>query len=111
MRGEIGSTFKIDGGDGDQDFFPSPMIARRVSEPWFGGTLPRGQAYLLQLANGKHIGEYVAVTSRQVASLSDQLANGPWASVVVHRILQPGEGFSPTVEAAPAIGMAIIEAL
>lgn len=110
MRGQIGSTFKIDGGGGDQDFFGLPMTARRVSEPWFGDTLPRGEAYLLRLTSGKYVGDYIAVTSRQAASLSDQLAETPWVSVVVHRLLSPGEDFRPTLEAAPAIGMAVIEA-
>ncbi|MEG3148853.1 hypothetical protein U1769_03055 [Sphingomonas sp. ZT3P38] len=111
MRGEIGSTFKIDGGDGDQDFFGQPMIGLRVSEPWFTSTFPRGEAYPLRLISGRYVGEYVAITSRQVASLSDQLANSPWISVVVHRLLRPGEGFSATIETAPAIGMAAVEAL
>ncbi|QNA85208.1 hypothetical protein G4G27_15280 [Sphingomonas sp. So64.6b] len=111
MRGQINAIFRIDGGDGDQDFFGLSMLARRVSEPWFGGILLGEEAYLLLLISGRHAGEYIAVTSRQVASLSDQLANGPLASVVVHRLLQPGGNFAPTQESTPANGMAAIEAL
>ncbi|MBO9581162.1 MAG: hypothetical protein J7498_09760 [Sphingobium sp.] len=111
MRGQVGSIFRIDGGDGDQEFFGRTALARRVSEPWFTGTLPRGEAYLLQLTGGEYADEYIAVTSRQAASLSDQLKIGPWISVIVHRLADPGVGFVPTLESAPAIGMAVLEVL
>jgi len=109
MRGQIGSIFVIDGGDGDQDFFGSPMTARRVAPAWFTGILPRGEAYLLRISGGKYAGEYVAITSRLVESLSDQLRRSKWVSVVVHHVLEPGEGFRPTFESVPAIGMAAVQ--
>ena len=111
MRGSVGSLFKIDGGDGDPSFFDQAFTARRVEESWFSGTLPRGEAYLLRIESGNLSGEYIAITSRIVASLKDQLENNNWISVVIHFIRDPGVGFSPTLESAEAVGMAAIEAL
>lgn len=112
MRGDIGAFFRIDGGDGDQDFFGRSIITQRVAEPWFGGSLPGwGEAFLLRVVGGPRIGEYVAITSRLTDSLSVQLARGQWISVVVHRVLQPGPDFSADLESVPAIGMAAIELL
>ena len=92
-------------------FFGRSVIARRVSEPWFDGLLLREEAYLLLAMSAHEAGNYIAITSRQVASLSDQLATSAWASVVVHRLLKPGPGFKSDPEAVPAIGMAAVEVL
>jgi hypothetical protein len=104
MRGDIGSTWIVDGGDGDQTVFGERLVARRVQEPWFGGELPRGEAYLLQVEDGRLSGTYLAFTSRQTASLSEQLERGPWVRVVVHTINKPGSDFE-----ADAVGMAAVE--
>jgi hypothetical protein len=111
MRGAVGSRFRIDRGDGDPSFFYHPFIARRVDEDWFPGLLPRGPAYLLKIENGQRAGQYIAITSRVVASLEEQLRDSRWISVVIHLIKNPGDHFSPTLEGADAVGMAAIEAI
>ncbi|MET0308942.1 MAG: hypothetical protein ABW023_09580 [Sphingomonas sp.] len=111
MPGEVGSSFRIDSGDGDPDFFRYPITARRVSETWFSDTLPRGEAFLLLVTGGQLHGEYLAITSRQARSLSSQLSEGPWVSVVVHRVLRPGDGFESDPQSLVAVGMAVAEAV
>lgn len=103
--------FRFDGGDGDQSYFSEPFLAERVIEPWFPSTIRRGSAYLVKVKSGVHRGEYLALTSRVVASLADQLKVGNYLSVVVHTVRDPGPGFVASAERVPAIGMAVIEAL
>lgn len=103
--------FRFDGGDGDQSYFAQPFIAQRVIEPWFPPSIERGPAYLLKIMTGIHRGEYLAITSRVLASLEEQLSIRSYLSVVVHQVLDPGPGFVASAERLPAIGMAAIEAL
>lgn len=101
--------FKIDGGDGDQSYFDRSFLVRSCEEPWFPGVLPRGPAMLTKILNGVHVGEYLALTSRVTDSLEDQIAAGPWLSVVVHKLLKTGDEFRSDLETTQAIGMAVIE--
>jgi len=99
----------FDGGDGDQGYLGSPFTAVRVYEPWFPDRVRRGPAWLVRIGSGAHEGEFLALTSRVVASLDEQLEIRDYLSVVVHVVKQPGPGFSETEENLPAIGMAAVE--
>jgi len=100
--------FKIDGGGGDQNFFGQQILLRRVDEGWFPKEIPgRGPALLLQVVGGKFANDFVGVTSRIVTPLEEQLHSGG-ASVVVHRMSNPGPSFDPNRD-ADAIGMSFIE--
>lgn len=103
--------FRIDGGDGDQNYFSEPFIAELVVESWFPPAIERGPAYLLKVKTGNHCGEYLAVTSRMLSSLEDQLKTRDYISVVVHKVRDPGPGFIASADKLPAIGMAAIEAI
>lgn len=105
MRIEFG------GGDGDQAYFGEPFDAERVEEDWFPGMLERGPAWLVKILNGRHRGEYLALTSHVKASLEEQMAIRDLLSVVVHLVRNPGPGFLETEETTPAIGMAAVEVL
>jgi hypothetical protein len=103
--------FIIDGGDGDQSYFGHSFAAERVIEPWFPRKIPRGRAYLLRIITGVHKGEYLALTSKVIASLDEQLKAQNYLSVVVHLVKSPGADFVADEANLPAIGMAIIEAV
>jgi hypothetical protein len=103
--------FRFDGGDGDQSYFSETFLADLVIEPWFPSTIERGPAYLVKVKTGSHRGEYLALTSRMVASLEEQLRVRDYLSVVVHQVRDPGPGFVASADRLPAIGMAAIEAL
>lgn len=103
--------FKFNGGDGDQKYFSAPFLAERVVEPWFPSIIERGPAYLLKVKTGIHCGEYLAITSRMLASLEEQMSIRNYLSVVVHAVVDPGYGFIASSERLPAVGMAIIEVL
>jgi hypothetical protein len=103
--------FHFDGGDGDQSYFSESFIAELVTEPWFPSAIERGPAYLVKIKTGSHHGEYLALTSRMVASLEEQLKVRDYLSVVVHRVRDPGPGFVASAVSLPAIGMAAIKAL
>jgi hypothetical protein len=103
--------FLFEGGDGDQSYFSKSFIAERVFEPWFPDVIERGSAYLLKVLTGPHQDEYLAITSRVVASLEDQIAIRNYISVVVHTLRNPGPGFVASPENLFAIGMAAIEVL
>ncbi len=103
--------FRFDGGDGDQSYFSESFFAEQVTEQWFPSAIERGLAYLLKIRTGSHRGEYLAITSRVVASLEEQLEVRDYLSVVVHQVRDPGPGFVANAERLPAIGMAVIEAL
>jgi precorrin-6x reductase len=111
MRGDIGQLFEIDGGDGDQEFFGKKIMARRVHAEWFPERLPRGKAFLLKVESGAATGSFIAFTSRTTSSLEDQIASENWISVVVHKIENPGPGFPPKLEAARAVGMAVVRVI
>jgi hypothetical protein len=99
------------GGDGDQTYFGEPFVAELVEEDWFPGTLERGPAWLVKILNGRHRGEYLALTSRVKTSLEEQMAIRDMLSVVVQLVRKPGPGFAQTEAALPAIGMTTVEVL
>ncbi len=99
------------GGDGDQSYFGEPFVAERVVEGWFPEMLEFGPAWLVRILDGRHRGEYLALTSRVKASLEEQMAIRDMLSVVVQAIKTPGVGFVETETTAPAIGMTAAEVL
>jgi hypothetical protein len=99
---------RVDGGDGDQSYFSEPIELEVVKPDWFSAKTPRGTAILTRVLSGRHAGEYIALTSRVLASLKDQLASGG-ASVVVMVVRRPGPGFEPTLAQLDAIGMSFVE--
>jgi hypothetical protein len=101
----------FDGGDGDQTYFGEPFVATCVEEDWFPKRLERGPAWLVRILDGRHCGEYLALTSRVQASLEDQLAIRDMLSVVVQRVKEPGPGLKETEGTMPAIGMAAVDVL
>jgi hypothetical protein len=101
--------FRIDGGDGDQNFFGTPLILERTQTRWFHGKVLRGEAMLFIVVGGKFAGEYVALTSRTMDKLDDQLSRYGWASVVVHRIRNPTTTFNGSEEDADPVGMSFVE--
>ena len=102
--------FQFVGGDGDPTFFGElPFVARRVERLWFSGVLTRGEAYLLEIEDGKFASRYVAITSRLVGSLSEQIASGKYVSVVVHLLSNTGDGFADTPDNVDPVGMAVVE--
>jgi hypothetical protein len=103
--------FRIDGGDGDQDYFSNPFLAESVQETWFDGRLPRGDAILLRAVSGKFSGSYLAITSRTDKSLEWQMENGNWISVVLHKVTKIGSDYQKDLESVQAVGMAAIEIL
>ena len=102
---------KFSGGDGDQSYFGEPFVTERVTEDWFPGVLEGGGAWLVRIVDGRHRGEYLALTSRVLASLEDQMKVRNFLSVVVQVIRHPGNGFRETAASAPAIGMTAVEVL
>jgi hypothetical protein len=105
----LGQQFVMDGGDGDQSFFSERKMMRLTTAAWFPGHVRRGPAMLLVVEGGKHDGEYVALTTRVLASLDDQLTERNWASVVVHRIKNPTPSFDGSEKDAYPIGMSFVE--
>jgi|SRR5438128_603277 len=101
--------FAFSGGDGDQEWLGENFIAERTREDWFSPEIQRGPAYLLKVLTGSHKGQYLAATSRMVASLEEQIAARNFISVVVHNVLNASVGFEPSPENLSAIGMAAIE--
>ena len=105
---KIGDRFRIDTGDGDQQFFSEPKDLRLTDAAWFSRQLPRGEALLFIVENGPYSGKYVAVTSRVVEGLEDQIASRGVASVVVHLVSNPTSSFDGSTKDAFPIGMAAI---
>jgi hypothetical protein len=101
--------FVFDGGDGDQRYLGDPFIAERVFEPWFPKQIYDGEAYLALILTGAHKDEYLALTSRMVASLEEQLRVRDYLSVVVHLVRNPGPDFTADAGNLPAIGMAAVK--
>ena len=102
-------TYKIDGGDGDQSYFSTPLILELAAEDWFDGKVRRGDAELFRVKQGQHRGTYVALTSRVLESTEGQLERQNIASVVVHIIRNPTASFDGSDQDAEPIGMSFVE--
>lgn len=92
------------GGDGDQSYLSARSELEVVEQDWFQPETPRGRAKLVIVVSGPRVGKYFALSSKVVASIDDQLAEGDHASVVSN----PGPGFRPKVN-LDAIGMALVK--
>ena len=100
---------RLDGGDGDQSYFSNPLELEVVERDWFKPETPRGRAKLVKVLFGPHSGKYIALTSRVLTSIDDQLAERKNASVVVNVVRKPGPGFEPTLSHLDAVGMAFVD--
>lgn len=100
---------RLNGGDGDQSYFSEPIELDVVERDWFKAETPRGIAKLTQVLSGRHAGKYVALSSRVLASIDDQLAARSFASVVVMLVKNPGPGFEPTLDQLDAVGMSFVD--
>lgn len=106
---EIGELCEIPGGDGEPDFFIIPRRIRLTEADWFPGRLIRGEALLFLVeGGGKYGGKYVALTTRVLAPLRDQLVSYGNASVVVHLINNPTSSFDGSERDADPFGMAVV---
>lgn len=67
------------------------------------------EAYLFLVLSDDHDERYVALSSRSIASIGERMQTEGWASVVVHRIDNPGDAFDPgSASDSLAIGMTTI---
>ena len=100
--------FRIEGGDGDPEFFAEPIVLRPISAPWFPGKIGEwyGDAMLFMAEGGRYEGEHIALTPRTVGRLDAQFATNGWASVIVHRITNPSESFDGSAKDVRSVGMA-----
>lgn len=103
--------YKIEGGDGDQNYFSSALILEPAEEAWFGGEVRRGDAMLFLVKKGEHEGTYIALTSRGLDSTESQLERRNIASVIVHIIKNPSTTFDGSERDADPIGMSVLERL
>lgn len=85
----------IDGGDGDRRFLGERLQLKSVDEPWFPSEIAGREAHLFRAVGGRWHGEYFALTSRLTASLLEQIRDMNGASVVLHKIWNPGPTFDP----------------
>jgi hypothetical protein len=99
----------INGGDGDQSYFGRPMLLESANYTWFDANTPRGHALLFRIVEGKSPGTFVALTSRVMLDLKQQLENQRSASVVVNIVKQTGDSFRSTLDNFDAIGMAFAD--
>jgi hypothetical protein len=99
----------LTGGDGDQSYLGTPIELQIVEREWFIEETLRGRATLAQILEGSHRGKYVALTSRVLASIGDQLAEQGSASVVINVVRHPGPEYRPTLDNLDAVGMGFIE--
>ena len=98
------------GGDGDPVFFGKPRVLVLTKASWFPDSISDyGEALLFHVEGGEHSEEFVALTSRSLARLPEQIADFGWASVIVHRIKNPTASFDGGRLDSLAIGMSFIE--
>jgi hypothetical protein len=101
----------IDGGDGDQSYFGSPMLLESANCAWFDSNTPRGDALLFRIVEGKNSGTFVALTSRVIADIKQQLEHQHSASVIVSIVKNAGNSFRSTLDNFDAIGMAFADVI
>jgi len=105
---EAGEQFFIPSGDGDARFFSEPLGLRLVEAEWFPGRVARGEAILFLVEGGNYSGQYLALTSKAVMGLREQIVRYGYAGVVVHRITNPTASFDGSEKDAFPIGMAFV---
>jgi len=114
MSGEVpkpGQRFLMPvGGDGASSFFIKPRELVLTEATWFTGSISDfGEALLFLVEGGEYSGEYIALSSRSLARLTEQIADFGWASVVVHRITNPTASFDGGRKDSIAIGMSFVQ--
>ena len=83
----LGRRFRMTDGDGDRTYFNVPTTLLVVARPWFPDKIQGEEALLLEAEDGAHAGSFFAITSHQVASMTDQLDFANWISVVIHTVV------------------------
>lgn len=103
--------FKIDGGDGDQNFFSTLKLLKRIDADWFGGLVEKEEAVLFEIINWTEdqTFNFVAVTSRMTMNVEDQLEHRNLASVIVYGIKYENRKFPEGEYAIDGIGMSVLE--
>lgn len=101
--------YKIDGGDGDQQFFSEELLLERTDTDWFPGRVKRGEAQLYRIVKGKFIDKYLIVTSRVHSSIDEQMSSRGIASVVVQIVNNPTKSFDGSDRDAFPFGMSVLE--
>jgi hypothetical protein len=62
---QLHSRFRVDGGDGDQRYFSSPLDMVLTEANWFPHEVPEfGEALLFTVVGGVHDSEYIVVTRK-----------------------------------------------
>jgi len=104
-----GNLYRIAMGDGDQKFFGTPKSIRRADAEWFSNNVPGfGEAMLFVVVDGNYKDKYVALTSKTLARVEEELAAYQHASVVVHLINNPTRSFGENDSDFTPIGMAVV---
>ena len=113
VSGYEDARFRIDGGDGDQNLFATPLVLRRVAAPWFDGQVGQvfGEAWLVQVSEGPRAGLLLALTPRTVGEIADDVAASGWKGVIVHGIQFPGHDAAKHGALSVVGGMAALERL
>jgi hypothetical protein len=106
---KAGKRLVLNGGDGDQSWFSVPVELEAVEREWFNPETSRGRGCLVQVVSGQHTGKYIALTSKILAPIDDQLAELKQAMVVVNVVRRPGPNFRPDVYGLDAVGMGVVE--
>lgn len=106
--GFAGLKYDLSGGDGDQDYLGEPLPAVVVEEPWFTGEiLGFGPALLTRVTDGRHAGEYIAVTG--LDERAQFLLSHGYATVVAHKVLVAGADFRGRRDQVNSIGKTVIQ--
>lgn len=106
-----GGAYVLEDGDGAPETMGRQHILTVARENWFNGTLSGEAANLFTSdpSNGKECRQYIALTSRQTASIEDQFVSNGLASVVVHLIRNPSADFSGRLNIDySSVGMTIL---
>lgn len=98
-----GDKFFLNGGDGNQSFFAEPKTIKFSSLDWTPRITGFSDAYIFEILNGNLSGQFIALTSRWVMTLPEQIKSNNGASVIVH-------GW-PAEPGSRGIGMSYIEKL
>lgn len=111
-RGELryGDKFTLFDGDGDQSFLSTSKTLKLTKADWFTGQLEFGPALLFVIQDGEFKGEYIALTARGMRDLWKAIRGNGYATVVVHRLANPGKSFDASRDTL-AIGMSYVERL
>jgi hypothetical protein len=105
----VGDRLRTPGGDGDQAFFARLGIQRLTEPDWVPGKISGwGRPCCLSLKVENFPVNTVALTTKSVTGIADQISRRGSAGVVLHSIKNP-VSFDGSSRDADAIGMAVSE--